>query len=200
MSWLSSLFGGGKNAADAAMPYLNQIPGKANAYLQPYYQAGQRALPVLEAQYNELLHNPGQKYNQIGEQFQQSPGFKFALQQALQGAGHAAAAGGMAGSPEHEFQNMGIATNLGNQDYYNWLNGATGMYNQGLSGTQGLAGAGMQSGTNIANTIAQTLAQQANLAYQGQQQRNANQSGLIGGLLRGAGSALGAFNPFGTFG
>src|SRR3990167_9540646 len=38
MSWLSSLFHGGnsKNPADAAMPYLNQVPGVSHQGYDPY--------------------------------------------------------------------------------------------------------------------------------------------------------------------
>jgi len=99
MGFLSGLFGGKgyKNPADSANKYIDQIPGQTSQYFQPYINAGQNALPQLQGQYNDLLNNPGGKLNQMGGQFQQSPGFQFALQQALQGSGHAAAAGGMAG-------------------------------------------------------------------------------------------------------
>ena len=126
MSWLSNLFGGGKNPANSAMPYLNQIPGQTQQYQQPWYQAGQNQLPELESQYGQLMNDPGGRMNQIGESFHESPGFKFALQQALQGGNHAAAAGGMAGSPQHEQQNMQLATDLGNQEYNNWMLGLLG--------------------------------------------------------------------------
>src|SRR4029077_19140922 len=121
MGFLDSLFGGKKsNPANAGMPYLNQIPGMTSPYFQPYINAGQEAIPNLQGQYNELLQGPGNKLNQIGQDYQQSPGLQFAIQQALQGAGHAAAAGGMAGSPQHEQQNMQLASHLADQDYYNW--------------------------------------------------------------------------------
>lgn len=197
MSWMSNLFKGGKNPADSAMPYLNQIPGQTSQYFDPYINAGKNALPNLQGQYDQLLNNPGGKLNDIGQNFQQSPGFKFAMDQAMQAAGHAAAAGGMAGSPQHEQQNMGVATDLANQDYYNWLTGATGLYNQGLQGKQGLAAGGLQAGTSMADMIAQTLAQQANLKFQGNRQQNQNKNDLWSNAFKLGGSALGAFgNPF----
>src|SRR5260221_13569988 len=107
---LSMMMGGNNNPADAAMPYLDQIPGQINKYYQPYVNAGQTALNNVQPEFQNLLNNPGGKLNKIDQGFQQSPGFKFALQQALQGAGHAEAEGGMAGSPEHEFENMQIGT------------------------------------------------------------------------------------------
>lgn len=199
MSWLSNLFGGGKNPADAAMPYLNQIPGQTQQYQQPWFDAGKNQLAGLQDQYGQLLKDPGGKMNQIGQSFQQSPGFKFAMDQAMQGGNHAAAAGGMAGSPQHEQQNMQMATDLGNQEYNNWMQNALGMYGQGLQGSQGMANQGQQAGQSMADMIAQTLAQQANLQFQGQRQQNQNKNDLWGGIAKGIGS-IASFNPWGAFG
>lgn len=198
MSWFSDMFGG-KNPADSAMPYLNQIPGQTQQYQQPWMQAGKDQLPGLQDQYSQLMNDPGGKMNKIGEGFKESPGFKFAMQQALQGGNHAAAAGGMAGSPQHEQQNMQMATDLGNQEYGNWMKNALGMYGQGLQGSQGMANQGQQAGQSMADMIAQTLAQQANLSFNGQQQQNQNKSDMWGNVFKGAGS-LAAFNPWGAFG
>jgi hypothetical protein len=199
MSWFSNLFGGGKNPADAAMPYLNQIPGQTQQYQQPFFEAGKNQLPGLQDQYSKLMNDPGGRMNDIGKSFQESPGFKFAMQQAMQGGNHAAAAGGMAGSPQHEQQNMQMATDLGNQEYNNWMDKALGMYGQGLNGSQGMANQGQQAGQSMSDTIAQTLAQQGNLAFQGQRQKNQNQNDLFGGAFNAAGSLAG-FNPWGMFG
>lgn len=173
----------GKNPQDAANKYLNQIPGQTSQYFDPYINAGKGAISSLQDQYSSLLGGPGQKLNEIGQSYQQSPGFKFALDQALGGAGRAAAAGGMAGSPQHEQQNMGLATNLANQDYYNWLGQATGLYGQGLSGQQGLAQMGSQAGTNMANLIAQQLATQAQQSYENQAAKNQGYSNVFGNIL-----------------
>lgn len=190
MGFLSNLFGT-KNPAKGAMKYLEQIPGQTAPYMTPWFEAGKGALPVLQEQYGNLLGNPGDVMNQIGEAYQQSPGLNFAIQQALQGAGHAAAAGGMAGSPAHEQQNMQLATNLANQDYGNWLQNALGLYGAGLSGQQNLSQMGMGAGQNLANMIAQTLAQQGNLAFQGQSQKNKTIGDLWGNAFKGIGAGLG---------
>ena len=190
----------GRNPANAAMPFLNQIPGATSPYLSPYFEAGTRALPTAEYQYNNLIGNPGGKLNEIGQQFHESPGFQFALQRALQGSGHEAGLGGMFGSPQHEEENMKLATNLANQDYYNWLSPAVGLYEKGVSGEHELATGGQRAGTSIADMISQTLAQQGNLAFQGQRQKNQNTNDLISTLLKGGGAALSAFMPFSGFG
>lgn len=182
-----------------AQKYLNRIPGTVKPYYDPYIQAGQRQLPGLEQQYGQLMNDPGGRMNEIGSSFQQSPGFQFALQQALQGSGQAAAAGGMAGSPQHEQQNMGIATQLGNQDYYNYLGNALNMYTQGLQGSQGLYNSGQNASNSLADLLASGLGSQASLGYAGGANQNMMGLGTLG-LLGGGLSSLYKTNPFGIFG
>jgi len=202
MSWFSHLFGGGnKNPADSAMPYLNQIPGQTQQYQQPFFEAGKNAIQPLQEQYGQLLNDPGAKMNKMGESFQQSPGFQFAMQQALEAANHASAAGGMAGTPQSQYEQMQLATQLGNQDYNKWMENTLGLYGKGLSGEEGMATRGQQAGQSMADMIAQVLAQQANVAFQGQSQKNENNNGLWGGLRQMGGAALGGFTggPMGAF-
>ena len=202
MSWLSNLFGGSKNnPANAAMPYFNQIQGQTNQYMQPYFEAGRGALNPLQEQYSKLLGDPGGWSNKIGESYQQSPGFKSAMEQALAAGNHAAAAGGYAGTPTSQFQQEKMATDLANQDYNHWMANALGLYGQGLSGEQGLAGMGQQAGMGLSDMIAQTLAQQGNLAFRGQQEQNSMNNSWLSGLGRLGGAALGglAGGPWGAF-
>jgi len=201
MSWLSNMFGGGKNPADAAMPYLNQIPGQTNQYLDPFFQAGKGALDPLQEQYKNLLGDPGGFLNKMGANYQQSPGFKSAMEQALMAGNHASAAGGMAGTPQDQFNQMKMATDLSNQDYNNWMQNTLGLYGAGLSGQQGMAGMGQQAGQSMADMIAQTLAQQGNMAFRGQQEKNSMNNSMWSGLGKLGGAALGGFagGPWGAF-
>ena len=187
---IGDLFSDYKNPADAAMGDMGQIPGQINKYMQPYIQQGQEQYGNLNNQYNSLMNDPGGRVNQIGQSYHQSPGFQFALQQALQGAGHAAAAGGMAGSPQHEQQNMQLATQLGNQDYNNYLQNALGMYGQGLQGSQGLYNTGAQMGQGAGEDMASYFANRAKLNYEGQNAENQHQGGGMGALFSGAAQAL----------
>ena len=188
-----SLLAPWQNPSDAANPSMNKIPGYLQQYLIPYIQAGQNESPQLQQQYGNLMNNPGQTVNAIGSQYHQSPGFNFAMQQALQGSNHAAAAGGMAGSPQHEQQNMGVATGLANQDYNQWLTNALGEYNTGLSGAQGMYNTGAQTGTTMGEDMAGFLAQKAKLAYEGANSENEHQGGGWGSLLGGAAGVASAF-------
>lgn len=182
---------GSSDPSKSAMKYLNKIPGMANNIYNPYIQAGQNQLPGLEDQYSQLMNNPGARMNQIGSGYQQSPGFQFALQQALQGSGHAAAAGGMAGSPQHEQQNMSLATNLANQDYNQYLQNALGLYSEGLQGSQGLYNTGYGASNSLADMLANVYGSQANLKYAGGANKNTANSGFWGGLM-GLGGQLGS--------
>ena len=188
---LGSMFADWKNPSDAGMGYMDQIPGQLDKYLSPYINAGNRQLPGLEDQYNQLTNDPGARLNQIGAGYHQSPGFQFAMQQALQGAGHAAAAGGMAGTPQHEQQNMTLATNLANQDYNQWLGNALGMYGMGMQGKQGLYDTGAKTGISMGEDLASVLANKAKLAYEGQNAENQHEGGMWGGLMGGIGQLAG---------
>jgi hypothetical protein len=185
-SGAAGLFGGGgKNPADQANKYISQIPGQTNPYNQPYFEAGKSQLPELQNQYHEGMTNPGGRYNQIGESFHESPGFKFAMQQALQGANNGAASGGMFGSPQNTQQNMTLATDLANQDYYKYMKGATDLYGNAMTGGQNMANQGQQAGKSQADTIAQALAQQGAYGYEGQAQRNQNKNSAWSDLASG---------------
>lgn len=189
---LGALFGDYEDPSKVANEYMTQIPGQLEKYFNPYINRGNQAGDVLQGQYGNLLNDPGNMLNKIGQGYQQSPGFKFALQQALQGAGHAAAAGGMAGSPQHEQQSMELATNLANQDYGNWISRALGLYGQGLSGEQGMYGVGAQAGMGLGENIAANLANQAKLAYAGQAGENERENDIWGAIGGGIGT-LAAF-------
>ena len=202
------LFGGGKshhskNPMDAAMPFLNQMDPLLQQYYQPYIQAGNRQLPNLESQYGQLTNDPGGFLNKVGQNYQQSPGFDFAMKQALQGAGHAAAAGGMAGSPQHEQQNMQLASDIASQDYDRWMREALGLYGEGLGGQQNLYGLGAQAGMGLGTNLADIQGMKAKMAYEARKARNQEEAtrrsslwGSLGGL---AGGALGSFGgPIGA--
>lgn len=190
VNWLTG--GNQPNPADSAMPYYNRIPGEMHKYFDPYINRGNKAGNMLEGQYGSLLNDPGGMLNKMGGSYQQSPGFKFALQQALQGAQHSAAAGGMAGSPQNQQQSMELATNLANQDYNNWIQHAMGLYGRGLGGEENMYGIGAHAGMGLGTDLSSLLAQQGNLAYAGQAGQNQGRSQGISNLI-GAAGTLAAF-------
>jgi hypothetical protein len=183
-----------QNPSQAANQYFNQIPGTISPYYQPYIDAGNQAIPQLQSQYGQLTNDPGGKFNQIGQSFHQSPGYQFALQQGLNGANNAAAAGGLLGTNAHQQQSSQIAEGLANQDYYNYMNGALGLYGQGLGGLNNMYNGGYNASNELAQSLGNILGAQGSNAYAGASNQNSSDSDFFGGLgsLLGKG-ALAAF-------
>lgn len=174
------------NPASSAMPYLNQIGSSMSPLYQPYINAGNSALPTLQNQYGSLMN--GNFINNMGQNFHQSPGYGFQVNQAENAANRAAAAGGMLGSPEEQ-QNISTTVNgLANQDYYNYLNHEMGAYGMGLQGEQGLYNTGFNASNELATNLAQALMSQANMAYAGQANQNQSSGGGLGSMISGLGS------------
>lgn len=192
-SMLGGIFGnmGWKNPSDAGMSYLDKISGTLSPYLDPYASAGKSALGTAQEQYSRLLNDPTGLMKQFGSQFQQSPGYQWQVGQATDAANRAAQAGGMVGSPMEQQQLASTVGGLANQDYYNFLNKALGLYGQGLGGMQNIAGMGLQAGTSMGEDLAQALMSQAQMAYAGQNTANQHQGGLWGSLGGLAGGLAG---------
>jgi len=191
-SGLMNMFGGGnKNPADAAMPYLQQIPGQAKPYYDPYIQAGTGALPEWQKQLQSLLNDPGALLNRLGQGYQASPGYQWQLNQGENAIGNAMAAGGMAGSPEHGQRAGQLAENLANQDYYNYLDKVLGLYGSGLSGEQNLQKQGFDASSQFANLLANALAGQGEYAYGGVAGENQAKSQGMNNLFGGLGAIAG---------
>jgi hypothetical protein len=188
---LYGLFGGGgKNPADAAMPYLNQIPGVGHQYYDPWINQGINAMGQTSGVYNQMTMNPGDYYNKIASGYKQSPGYQFKLQQGLGAAGNAAAAGGMAGSPQHQQQATSVAEGIANQDFNDYLNQVLGINRTGLQGQENAQNRGYGASQGLSDLLGSNLAQQANLAFQGQAGENARDKSGWESIFSGIGSAL----------
>ena len=179
-----------KNPADSAMPYLDKIPETMKPYYDPYIGQGKNALSSLMEQYMGLINNPMGPFNQIGESFQQSPGYQFQYNQGLNAANAAAAAGGMLGTPSHQLNASSMASNLANQDYYNYLSKALQQYQfgkeLGLSGLSGINQLGYGASNELANSLGSNLMNQANMQYAGTQHQNQANADMFNSLLGGA--------------
>lgn len=179
---LGSIFGGGASPMSKADPYLGQEEGAIGQQMDPYTQAGAASLGHMGNIFGGMVGSPGAFLNKMGQSYHQSPGFEFAMHQALMGANNAAAAGGMGGSPLAQQQNAQIAEQMANQNYYQWLGKAQGLLGTGLEGEMGVAGMGMQGATNMSNVIANKLQEQAAMAYHQQAAKNAAQGKIWGDI------------------
>lgn len=194
---LGGIFGprnGGRKIADAANQYYNQIPGEIGKYYDPYINEGRGAYDEMSERYRGLMDDPSKVLGDIGSKYQESPGYKWALQQALQAGGNAAAAGGMAGTPMHQQESMETAQGMASKDFENYLNHALGLYGAGLEGGQGIAsdkyGKGYGASQSMADAIASMRAQQAQMAAGAEGMNQRQKAGNWSNIFQGAASAL----------
>lgn len=185
--------GGYSNPADAGMPYLDQIAPTITPYYQPYIDNGQNAMNTLMPQYNQLISNPGQKFAEMGQGFQQSPGYQFQYNQGMNAANSAAQAGGMAGTPYHQQNAANMASNLANQDFYNYMNQVSGLYDQGMAGMSDVNHMGYNASDQLAQSLMSALMSQSGMAYAGANNQNAANQASNSNMMNLIGGAIGSF-------
>lgn len=161
-----------KNPADAGMKYLDQIPGQVSPYFNPYINQGKDAGNKLQGQYGQMTDDPGALWSKLGAGYKQSPGYQFKLNQALMAGNNAAAAGGMAGSNQHQQTQMQTANDISSQDFNDYMGRVLGLYNSGIEGEQGFQKQGFEAGTDLGTTIGNLYNSKADLAAQGVNQEN----------------------------
>jgi len=171
---------------------VGQIPGATEPYYRPYMEAGRGAMTDLQNQYKDLLG--GDVYNRLGQGYKESPGYRFKLEQALGASNNAAAAGGMLGTPMHQYNAQETAHGLADQDFNNYLQNQMGLYGLGLQGEQGLNQMGFQANQGMADTVGNALNQQGQYNFMGQQGRNQYNQARTNNWL----SALGMLGGFGA--
>lgn len=182
------LFSSGKNPANAAMQYLQQIPGAVQPYYEPYINAGRTAGESTGAIYDRLANNPVDYLNELMSGYDATPGAKAREKALLDAAHNAAAAGGYAGLPYDQEQQMSILNALRDDSMKQWLNTVLGIQGTGLSGQEHIADRGYNASTGYGDIIGSSLNQAGGVAFQGQQQRNQDRAGLrnlLGGILGG---------------
>ncbi len=128
------------------------------------------------------MENPAEFMNAMGQQYQKSPGFDWNMKQGQAGIANANAAGGMAGTPQHEQQNAEMATGLASKDFNEYMQRIMGGMQLGAQGTQGLINQGGQMSSDLATNLAQALMSKSNLKYAGQNNQNQMTGQLIGNI------------------
>lgn len=191
------LFSSGKNPADRAMPIAQQIPGAVQPYYQPYIDAGRQAGQESGAMYGRMANDPMQYLQELMNGYSMSDGYKHKENRLLNTASNAAAAGGFAGLPYDQEQQMSIQNALMDESMQQWLQNVLGIQGTGLAGQQHQADQGYNASTGYGDILGGSLNQQAGIAFQGQQQRNQDRNGmrgLLAGLLGGAGGFMSGGN------
>lgn len=196
MGFFSFLSGGssrGGNAADAAMPYLNQIPGVGKQYYEPYINAGREVDPFLRQQYERQYSDPYAILNEIMGNYQPSAGYQFKKNLLSKEYGNNAAAGGYRGTDIDQLQQGQLISGLLGEDMQQYLQNVGNIKERGLGGYENISNRGYESSGALADFLGSNLSQQGSLAFQGAAQRSAQKSALINALLSAGAQGAGAY-------
>ena len=188
MSWLSKALGlsSSQNPANAAMPYLNQIPGVGHQYYDPYINKGREAESTLSNEYSKQL-DPTQFMDSIMQNYKRSGAYNNRHDDLMKEMSAMSASGGYAGTPMAMKQGGEAVNRLMSEDEQQYLKNALGIYDQGIAGTQDFYNKGFQGSGSMADLLGSNLAQQGGLAYQGQASQNQNRQALINSLMKALG-------------
>lgn len=193
MSAFSSMFSGGKNPADAAMPYYEQIPDILKQYLQPFVDQGMDSMSILSSQYGDLVNDPTSFIDSIMNDYTSSAGYKAQSEQMLGQAANTSAAGGFTGTSTDVYNQSKIVNDLMAQDQQQYLQNALGVYGTGLQGEQSLFNTGYNAAGQLSSGLAGNLSTEGSLAFQGQAQKNASNNALMSSLAKAAGAGAGFY-------
>ena len=185
------LFGSSDKGYGDADEYLQQAQQMMQQAYQPYMDLGNRMMPIMEQEYMKLMSDPAAMQQMLGAGYQQSPGYQFQYDQAMNASNSAASAGGLLGTQAHSNQNMGYAQGLANQDYWNYYNQNAQLYGAGLAGNQGLFDTGYNATNNYAQGMGNLYGSQANLSASQAQTNAQGQASLLGAGLGMAGKIWG---------
>jgi len=180
-----------------ANKYLDQIPGIGHQYYDPYVQGGQEAGGVLKGEYGKML-NPNDFIAKIMRGYQMSPGASYQKDMLTKGIGSTAAAGGYAGTPEHQQQWGDMAEKLSSQDMQQYLQNALGVYGAGVKGEEGFYNKGYDASGSLSDMLGGALGSKAGLSFQGSSQKNASRDALLNALMKALGQGAGAMSGAGA--
>ena len=191
MSILSKLFGGGSNPADAAKPYLDQIPGVGHQGYDPYVSAGLDASGKTKGQYESLMDDPTGFINKLMESYKTSEGYNFQKDLLTKELSNTAAAGGIAGTPLDQLNQGQQVQGLLSQDMQQYFQNALGVFKTGLSGEEGIAGRGFDASKNLTDLLGNNLSTQGGLAYKNSTDKTNQRNQLIQQLIQLLGAGAG---------
>ena len=172
------------NPAKEAGKSLDQIPGTIKPYYDPYVNAGKNALPGFQEMMKQLMTNPNEFLSKMGATYHESPGYQWNKKEAEGAISNAAAAGGMAGSPQHEQQNAEMVSGLASKDYNDYMQRIMQSLGLGEGGTEGLINTGSKMSGDLATNLAQALAGKAGLDYSGQASQNNLKGDMISSIVK----------------
>jgi len=177
------LYGKHSNPAEKAQPYYDQAMQMERQYYNPYIQQGQQAGGLMSPIYGGMAQDPVGHMNQLMSQYEPSEAYKAQHEEAMSAARNAAAAGGYAGAPgDVKFQTQ-LTDKLLSQDMQQWLQNTMGIQGAGLQGEQHMYDTGFGATRGLTGDLANLYGTQGQLAFQGQREKNKQNSDLVGSLL-----------------
>jgi hypothetical protein len=186
-----------KNPADAAMPYLEQVPDTVTPYYTPYRQMGMGAAALSFPQYGRMSVDPEGYYADIMGGYTESPGAQYQQQQLQKSMSGTSAAGGYTGTPYDQQQQAEQIQGIISRDQQQYLNNILGIQKTGLGGEQHFFDVGYSASDTLAQMLASNLAQEAGVAFEGQQYENYMKSqernNMMKALTTGAGVGGGIY-------
>lgn len=178
-----------------ANKYMNQIPGMGKQYYNPFIERGANSGNLLEGEYGKML-DPSAFMDSIMKNYKMSEGAQYQQDRLGKGIGGAAAAGGYAGTPEHQTQYGEMANKIMSGDMQQYLQNALGIYGKGISGEEGFYDKGYDASSSLADLLGGTLSSQAGLGFKAASDRNTDRMALMNAIAKlfsqGAGAAGGA--------
>ena len=189
-SWMS----GGANPADAAMPYLEQIPSTITPYYQPFIDTGATAGQNAQTQYASMTNDPTAYYNQIMSGYNESDSYKLQQQEMTDAAENTAAASGMSGTEYDQQRQQEITQGLLSADMDKYFKEVMGIESGGLKGEQAMYETGYKASDTLASMLAKNLSEEAGLEYKGTAYENAANpfSSMMNMFAQGLGAYYGS--------
>lgn len=172
-----------KDPSRDANKYMNQIPGVGHQYYDPFINQGQEAGGVLKGQYGKML-DPTAFMDEIMGHYKTSKGAEYEQNKLGRGIGATAAAGGYAGTPEHQRAYGEMAGDIMSKDMQQYLQNALGINAQGIAGEQDFYNKGYGASGSLADLLGGNLASQGTMAFQQGQQHNQNAIALMSAIAK----------------
>ena len=189
------MFGTGgtwQNPADAAMPYLQQIPGVIQPYYQPYIDTG---LNSMNQYYNNASmwatpQGAQNNYDAIAAGYTSSPYTQYQTDQMTQAMGQSAAASGQAGTPAQQAALAQQVNNINSAAEQNYINTILRQQQMAQSNLGDLTHLGYNSSDTLASALSRNLSAESALAYAGaaNQNRHNMQQGNMWSSIFGMGA------------
>jgi hypothetical protein len=163
--------------------YLGQIPGVGHNAYDPFINQGREAGNKLGGEYGKML-DPTAFMDEIMGHYKESQGATYEKDKLGRGIGNTAAAGGFAGTPEHQREYGEMAGNIMSKDMQQYLQNALQIHGKGVEGEQDFYNKGYGASGSLADLLGGNLASQGSMAFQQGQQHNQNRTALMSAIAK----------------